>query len=43
VQVAALRRVLGNTADGQSWILTVPRLATGCSREPRHRPPPPRG
>jgi TolB-like protein len=26
VQIAALRKALGETADGQSWILTVPRV-----------------
>jgi TolB-like protein len=26
VQIAALRRALGETPDGQSWILTVPRV-----------------
>ena len=25
VQIAALRKALGTTADGQSWILTLPR------------------
>jgi hypothetical protein len=39
VHISALRKALAEDGDGESWIVTVPGAATGCSARPNRRPP----
>lgn len=43
VQIAALRKLLGPTAEGSEWIVTIPRLGYRFSRAPGPSENPPEG